>query len=265
MPTVTATPQLHTPIDSYMLPTDVYELATSWSPQPEIDRLLHLCREAGVTPLSALELGCGAGRLMRALRDRGVGACGIDLSEPMIARAKAAGLDAHLADMSDFNLQRTFDLIYVSANTIRHITDGDAWERMWQAIARNLPAGGLFIADLELGIAYLAATVGKPQVWTMSSGDSWVRSAWTLVEPPTGRRGTARCRVEWTFECGGVSESRTYRLAFPLRCDDATDFLAAAARAGLSLVGMFENRDPFLIPRAADRAEGRSLVVLRKP
>lgn len=66
MPTVTATPQLHTPIDSYMLPTDVYELATSWSPQPEIDRLLHLCREAGVTPLSALELGCGAGQIGRA-------------------------------------------------------------------------------------------------------------------------------------------------------------------------------------------------------
>lgn len=250
-------------VDSYTLPTEVYELATSWNPQPEIDRLLFLAREAGVTPLTALELGCGAGRLMRAFTARGIGATGIDLSEPMIASARAAGLDAHVADMSNFDLLRSFDLIYASANTLRHIVDADGWERMWSCIARNLPAGGIFIADLELGMQHFAQQVGKPQIWTMSDGDTWVRSTWTIVEPPNS--STGRCRVDWTFEHRGIDGASTYRLSFPLRCDDACAFVGAAMHAGLSVAGMFENRDPFLIPRSVDRADGRMLVMLRKP
>jgi malonyl-CoA O-methyltransferase len=44
-----------------------------------------------VTGAIAVDAGCGTGRYLRVLRDRGANAFGIDLSAPMLARAHAGG------------------------------------------------------------------------------------------------------------------------------------------------------------------------------
>jgi SAM-dependent methyltransferase len=45
-----------------------------------------------------LDVGCGRGELLELLRDRGVGARGIDLNDTMVARCQERGLDASHAD-----------------------------------------------------------------------------------------------------------------------------------------------------------------------
>ena len=67
------------------IPPEVYDIAFGWGPEPEIERLLWACRSAGFQPDSALELGCGTGRLLRALRARGTDVAGLDLSLAMVA------------------------------------------------------------------------------------------------------------------------------------------------------------------------------------
>ena len=43
----------------------------------------------GLAGLTVIDAGCGTGRYLRELRDLGVDAIGLDLSEPMLARARA--------------------------------------------------------------------------------------------------------------------------------------------------------------------------------
>jgi hypothetical protein len=52
---------------SYTVPPEMYDSGVGWNPEPEIKRLLSLSRKADVEPKSALEPGCGIGRLLGAL------------------------------------------------------------------------------------------------------------------------------------------------------------------------------------------------------
>ncbi len=245
------------------IPPEVFEIAVGWDPQPEIDRLLLLCRDAGVTPLGALELGCGAGRLMRALRERGVGVAGVELSDEMTARARQHGLDVRTGDMARIALGRRFDLVYCSANTLRYLLREEDVAALWRNVHRHLSVGGLFIAYLEVGLRYFAEQVGRPQTWHVSRDDVTVSSTWKQESAP--HAVTRCCSIEWSFDRNCPARSQRYVQRFRVRCDDASDLAAAALQAGMTLVGTYEIREPFLIPVSHCRAQGRILAVFRKP
>lgn len=245
------------------IPPEIHEIGFGWDPTPEVERLLFLSREAGIDPRSALELGCGGGRLLKPLRERGIDAFGIELSPAMTEAARTySGADVRVGDMNDFTLDREFDLVYSSANSLRHIYEDVVIERMWGCVERALRPGGVFIADLELGAADEAARVGKPACWTIFRGDREIRVTWGAVEAPTAHQPITT--IQWTFEERGVDHGKIWRERFPLRAYDAPEFVRLATRGGLRLVAIYEPREPHLIERPPDRAVGRSLVVLRR-
>jgi SAM-dependent methyltransferase len=248
----------------YSIPAEMYDIAVGWDPQPEIQRLLLLARQAGVAPGSALELGCGTGRLLRALRREVPELCGIELSRSMAALARARDAGAILVgDMSDFALGRRFDLIFSSANTIRHVLTDDAIGRMWRCIEEHLEPGGVFIADLELGFGAEAGKVGRPATWMISRGEVTVHASWLVVEPPSAQ--TRCCTIEYTLEAReGMSPGR-WQERFRLRTYDACEFLELASRSGgLEPRGLYEVRDPYLFETPAEKALGRFLAVLQR-
>jgi SAM-dependent methyltransferase len=249
----------------YRLPPEVYEIACGWDPQPEIERLLFLARQAGVQPRSALELGCGTGRLLRALAQIVPDVCGIELSPAMACWGRASGVGEILeGDMSDFTLGRRFDLVFTSANTIRHVLSDDAITRMWRCIGEHLSPGGVFVADLELGFAAEAEKVGKPVKWTISSDQNEVRATWLVVEPPSPQ--TRCCRVAYTLEARGPEPRGIWQEHFELRTYDAQEFLGLASRHGeLEPHGLYELREPYLVETSVNNAAGRFLVVLQQP
>jgi O-antigen chain-terminating methyltransferase len=51
---------------------------------------------------SVLDIGCGRGEFLETMRDAGIPAVGIDLSEEAVAACKAKGLDAHAADLFEY-------------------------------------------------------------------------------------------------------------------------------------------------------------------
>lgn len=70
---------------------------------------------------STLELGCGTGRLARQLDQSGFAVTGIDLSIPMLQKAKSyntADIQYLCSDMTSFTLKKQFDTIIVPYNTL---------------------------------------------------------------------------------------------------------------------------------------------------
>jgi SAM-dependent methyltransferase len=118
---------------------------------PEIDQdaigLLKRLAQGG----SALELGIGTGRVAIPLHEQGVDITGIDASEAMIARLKgkpqSGGIDIVAADFAQFQLGRTFDLIYVVFNTFFALTTQEQQLACLRSISTHLNPGGSFLIE----------------------------------------------------------------------------------------------------------------------
>jgi len=245
------------------VPPEVYDVAVGWDARPEIDRLLHLARQAGVPVASALELGCATGRLLEPLAAIVPDVCGLELSPALAeyARGRCAA-EIAVGDMTDFDLDRRFDLIFTSANTIRHALADDAVENMWRCIRKHLNSGGVFIADLELGFDAEVLKVGKPTSWEIARGGLVVRASWLVKAPPSP--STRCCEIEYTFKILG-EKSRTWREHFNLRTYDAAEFQARATEAAdLTPMGLHENREPYLLETPPEKAVGRCLAVFQR-
>lgn len=251
------------------IPPRVYEIAFGWDPIPECNRFLLL---ADVPGRATLELGCGAGRLLIAMAERAQRVVGVELSPEMaeLARARVAehGVDDRCqvleGDMGCIEFNAEFDLVYCSANTIRHVVDDAAVARLWRGVARALRPGGAAVVDLELGIEYERGRAGAPSRWSLSAGDEEVRASWEVISPPT--RETPRSGIRWMFEHRSpVGTRQVYSQELVLRAFDADEFRVVVERAGLCHEGFYEPRDPYLLPLDAKHAAGRCLAVMRKP
>lgn len=107
-----------------------------------------------------LELGCGTGRVLVALARAGVAAVGLDLSEPMLRRARRRGAGLrHVrwvrADMRDFRLPERFGLAVAPHRSFQHLlTDGDLRAALARVREHLRPGGrlafNLFNPDLPI-------------------------------------------------------------------------------------------------------------------
>lgn len=99
--------------------------------------------QARGAPGPALELGCGPGRVLRALAQAGLDAHGLDHDPAMLARARRAGHPPqalHQGDLAAFDLGRSFGAILIPCNTFAML--GDERAAACLACCRNhLPAG----------------------------------------------------------------------------------------------------------------------------
>ncbi len=98
-----------------------------------------------------LELGVGTGRLAIPLAATGVEVVGVDTSESMLDRLREADpgrtVEAVLGDMVTGLPERTFTLAFVAYNTIFNLTDRDAQQACFDAVAARLEPGGRFAVE----------------------------------------------------------------------------------------------------------------------
>jgi SAM-dependent methyltransferase len=102
-------------------------------------------------PTSALDAGCGTGRVGRELARRDVDVVGVDIDAEMLgtARRAAPDVDWRLADLSTVDLGRSFDAIVMAGNVMIFLepaTEGAVLANM----ARHLSPGGVLIAGFQL-------------------------------------------------------------------------------------------------------------------
>ena len=201
-----------------------------------------------------LELGCGSGRITRALARAGHRVTGLDSHPGLLAEARrmAADLEPALrerliyrqADMRTFSLDERFDRIVIPYNGLYCLLADDEVAACLAAVTRHLSPGGRLVLDVYRVFAPDPdCDDGEEPVAALSDGERTVhiyeRSDW---DQPTQRLDAwYRYRIEGP---AGASE-QTYcipqRYLFP---DQLDQLLAAAGLAVAERFGDFDRR-PF--------------------
>jgi SAM-dependent methyltransferase len=116
-----------------------------------------------------LEIACGTGRILLALRRAGLDADGLDVSPAMIGRLRAkageAGLAvrAEIADMRSFDLGRRYARVLCAFNGFAHCeTVADQIACLRAARAHLAPGGALVLHMSYPGPAYWLEPEGRP-------------------------------------------------------------------------------------------------------
>lgn len=127
--------------------------------------LLFYRRHLPAPPCAILELGCGTGRVSRALAADGYSLTGIDLSLPMLA---AAGLVVsspapHYAcmDMTALAFRASFGAIIAPYNTLNLLTEPEGLRACLRQVQHLLAEDGVFLLQLYIPDPELLALEGK--------------------------------------------------------------------------------------------------------
>lgn len=107
-----------------------------------------------------LELCCGSGRVTRALLRVGFHVTGLDLSEPMLARARQGiarlprrfrdNANLQRGDMKDFDLGQRFPLVVMAFNSFEHLYTRDDIERCLSCVKAHMEPDGLLAFDVQM-------------------------------------------------------------------------------------------------------------------
>lgn len=97
--------------------------------------------------LSVLDLGCGDGKLTKALCERGFAAEGMEASEDMIEIAKRTYPEIQfiLSDATDFAINEKYDVVF--SNAVFHWIDSDKQPKMLQNVYNALQKNGQFVFE----------------------------------------------------------------------------------------------------------------------
>jgi SAM-dependent methyltransferase len=96
-----------------------------------------------------LDVACGTGQHLKALRALGYEGEGIDLDENLLttARQRNPGVAFSRADMTDFDLGRTFDAVTCLFSSIGYVKTADRMKLAIANMARHLAPGGVLIVE----------------------------------------------------------------------------------------------------------------------
>ncbi|HUI58088.1 MAG TPA: class I SAM-dependent methyltransferase [Bryobacteraceae bacterium] len=150
---------------------ELYDHIPLYNSRADIAFYVDLCRQAG----EALELGCGTGRVLIPAAQAGCAVTGLDQSSHMLARCrpKVAALPDSTrhritlieADITRFQLSRTFQLAIAPFRPIQHLTTVDAQMSFLRCVREHLAPGGRLVFDVfNPNLALLAAAIAPEEI-----------------------------------------------------------------------------------------------------
>lgn len=130
---------------------------------------------------SVLDIGCGTGRLTRALDFKTK--YGMDISPSMleIAGREDDGINYFQADMKDFKLDRTFDMIIATVDVMNYLEDAEEFITTLKNVHDHLNDDGVFIFDIHSkykmendfnDMLYTDDTEHVTYIWHASQGEA---------------------------------------------------------------------------------------------
>jgi SAM-dependent methyltransferase len=229
----------------------LYDSLPLYASRADIDFYVDLCRQAA----SALELGCGTGRVLIPAAEAGCTITGLDDSEGMLAqcrrkladrpesvRARAALI---AGDMTNFDLGRTFPLITIPFRPFQHLTGVDQQLRCLECVRRHLaPQGRLAFDFFHPDLAMLAAPVPSPEIEDTAEaalpGGATVRRAFRIVSRDIAAQVN---HIELIYYLDGRRMVQSFRIRYFFRYE--VEHLLA--RAGFQIEAVYGNfdRTPF--------------------
>jgi SAM-dependent methyltransferase len=133
-----------------------------------------------------LELGCGSGRLICEMADRGYAMTGLDLNSTALdyckkkLKKKKRTADLVVGDMTNFHFDQPFDAAINAINTFRHLESEEAALAHLKCVAKYLKPGGVFVLSLHL--LPPDGDLWGTERWRAKDGDLSVSYALTVVE-----------------------------------------------------------------------------------
>jgi len=175
-----------------------------------------------------LELGCGAGRVLRHLARRGHEVRGLDLDANLIA-----GLgDAAVGDARDFELDRKFALVLAPMQLVQLLADAEERGRCLECVAAHLAPGGL--AAFAIVEEMPEPIDAPPPLPDAREVDGWVYSS-LPIDAAVGDGEIRVRRLRQTVSPAG--ELREESVDVVLRALDARTLEREAEGAGLKPAG----------------------------
>ena len=180
-----------------------------------------------------LELGCGTGQKLIPIASDGHPCMGLELSPDMLAEAQRKaderGVEVEWlqGDMREFDLGRTFDLVFIAANSLLHLHEADDLVDCFRSVRRHLAPGARLIFD-----------VFNPSVRMLAQADGVRRrrDALWFVDPD---RGVVHVDVAETYDAAAqVTRGRWY-----FSTDSDADFVVAP----LEIRSIFPQELPLLL------------------
>ncbi|QDU27522.1 hypothetical protein ETAA8_26100 [Anatilimnocola aggregata] len=134
-----------------------YDMAFLEDTKPEARFLCAAFEKYAKHPVKrVLEPGCGGGRLVVALAERGYEMLGFDTSQASLAylrkrlARKNLQAEVYADDMTKFTVKQPVDAAICTFNTFRHLTTAQAARDHLQSIANALAPGGIYVLGLHL-------------------------------------------------------------------------------------------------------------------
>lgn len=148
---------------------ELYDIAFDWEISDEADWVVERLRATAVP-----EPGCGSGRMLEALADRGCRVVGIDTAPQMVALARArrrTRAEIFEADMSNFDLGRTFDgaVCPINSSSISLQGSSPAISTAWCSISSRAPRFSCRSAWSRVTRSRSRARTGRPRGETACS------------------------------------------------------------------------------------------------
>ncbi len=182
----------------------------------EADYVAGLLRERLPGARRVLELGCGTGAHAEQLLRMGFEVHGIDLSDSMLARARARrdAWPAEWRERSSFAVGdarsarcgRTFDAVLSLFHVMSYQTGNEDLRAAYATAAAHLAPGGVFAHDHWHGPAVLAE---QPAVRVKRLEDAHVRVL-RIAEPEMHARRSV-CDVRYTLIVDDIASGTTHR------------------------------------------------------
>ncbi|MFA6074514.1 MAG: class I SAM-dependent methyltransferase [Negativicutes bacterium] len=124
----------------------------------ECEYIEKLTRLHGSRAQSFLDLGCGTGKHLTILARNAKTACGVDLSQTMIASARqnCPQLNFCCSDIADYRDSKKYDVITSLFHVASYQTGNDQLQRYFETAATHLADNGVFIFDCWYGSGVLS-------------------------------------------------------------------------------------------------------------
>jgi SAM-dependent methyltransferase len=189
--------------------------------------------EVGRQGGSVLELGCGTGQKLIPIAGDGYPCVGLDFSAEMLAEGRRKADERGVAvewvrgDMRAFELGRTFDFVFITANSLLHLQESEDLVSCFESVRRHLAPGGRFVFD-----------VFNPSVRLLAGADGVrrPRESLSFVDP---ERGAVRVEVAETYDAAAQVTHGTWYLS----TDAEPDFVVAP----LDIRSIFPRELPLLV------------------
>ncbi len=180
-----------------------------------------------------LDVPCGTGRIAVPLAGRGFLVSGLDISETVLAHARAAGpeLDFRQGDMRELPWpDGSFDAVLNLWTAFGYFDSQEEDERVLAEVARVLAPGGVFVLDTVNQTALLRGF--RPQAFEDLDGT-------ILLQEHAYDAIAGRSQARWTF----LRDGRRSELSFDHRVYTTPEYVAMLGRAGLQPSAFFGGFD----------------------